>query len=145
MLLETQALATVIRHDFPQSAFTFQPWAHYPDLGGSSAVTPGIHRRPASRLCPQHARRASHHWSMCQNVQGHVHLMESPGFSAVGAGSKILFWWPNLGFNDSSLVCTCSCIGESATHVSMSMGLNIPYRASSFNCCSTVHMHRAPS
>ena len=50
-------------------------------FGGSSAVIPGIHRRPASRPCPQGARRVSHHWSMCCKVQGHVHSMESPGFS----------------------------------------------------------------
>ncbi|XP_073071489.1 rho GTPase-activating protein 17 isoform X2 [Manis javanica] len=30
---------------------------------------------------------------MCRKVQGLVHSMESPGFSAAGAGSKILFWW----------------------------------------------------
>ena len=66
-------------------------------FGGHSAVITGVHRRSASRPCPQGARRASHLWSMCGKVQGHVHSMESPGFSAVGAGSKILFWWPNLG------------------------------------------------
>ena len=34
-------------------------------FGGHSAVTPGIHRRPASRPFPEGARRDSHHWSMC--------------------------------------------------------------------------------
>ena len=108
-------------------------------FGGYSVVIPGIHRRPASRPCPQGARRASHRWSMCRKVQGHVHSMESLGFSAVGAGSKMLFWCPNLGFSDSSLVCTCSCIGEAAKCVSISAGLKAPFWGFLFKCCSTVH------
>ena len=102
-------------------------------VGDHPAVIPGIHRRLASRPCPQGVRRASHCWSMCQKVQGHIHSMESLGFSAVGAGSKMLFWWPNLGFSDSSLVCTCSCIGEAAIYV------KAPFQGLSFKCCSTVH------
>ena len=101
-------------------------------FGSHSAVIPGIHRRPASRPCPQGARRASHHCSVCQKVQGHVHSMESPGFSAVGAVSKMLFWQPNLSFSDSFLVCTCSCIGEAAICVNMSTRLRAPFQVLSF-------------
>ena len=61
-------------------------------FGSHSAVIPGIHRRPASRPYPQGFRRASDHWSMCQKVKGQIHSMKSPGFSAVGAGSRRLFW-----------------------------------------------------
>ena len=102
-------------------------------------VIPGIHRRPASRPCPQGARRASHHWSMCQKVQGHVYSKESLGFSSVAAGSKMLFWWPNLGFSDSSWVCTCSCIGEAAICVNMSTGLRNPFQGLSFKHRSMAH------
>ena len=97
-------------------------------FGGHTAVIPGIHRRPASRPYPQGARRASHHWSMCQKVQGHIHSLESLGFSAGGAGSRMLLWWPHLGFSDSSLLCTCGCIGEVAICVNVSMGLRAPFR-----------------
>ena len=65
--------------------------------------------------------------------------MASLGFSAVGAGSKMLFWWPNLGFSDSSLVCTCSCVGEGTICVNMSTGLRAPFWGLSFKCCSRVH------
>ena len=65
--------------------------------------------------------------------------MESPGFSAVGADSKMLFWWPKLGFSDSSLFCICSCIGEAAICVNMSMGLRAPFQGLSFKDSSTVH------
>ena len=106
-------------------------------FGGHSAVIPGIPRRPASRPFPQCARRASHHWSMCQKVQGHVYSKESLGFSSVAAGSKMLFWWPNLGFSDSSLVCTCSCIGEAAICVAYVLtclwGSRLPFRVSHSN------------
>ena len=65
--------------------------------------------------------------------------MESLGFSAVGGSSMMLFWWPNLGFSDSSLVCTCSYMGEAAICVKMSAGLRAPFRGLSFKRCSTVH------
>ena len=45
------------------------------DSGGHFAVIPGKHTRPASRHFPQGARRASHHRSMCRNVQDHIHFI----------------------------------------------------------------------
>ena len=63
------------------------------NFGGHAAVTPRTHRRPASRPFLQGARRASHCLSMYYNVQGHIHLTESPGFNADGAGSRMLLFW----------------------------------------------------
>ena len=65
--------------------------------------------------------------------------MEFLGFSEVGVGGKILFWWPNLSFSDSSLVCTCSCIGEAGICVNMSTGLRAPFQGLSFKRHDMVH------
>ena len=107
-------------------------------FGGHSAVTPGIHTRPASRPFPQGARRATHHWCMCRNVLGHVHSTVSPGFNAVGAGSRMLLCWSYPGFNNPSLVCIYSCTGEAARCISISTGLKAPLR-DLFKCRSTAH------
>ena len=96
-------------------------------FGEHPAAIPGRHRKPSSRPCPQGARIASRRWSIWRKVLGRVPSMVSLGFRAVGARSKMLLWWPNLGFSDSSLVCTCSCIGEAAICVNMSTCLNVPF------------------
>ena len=79
-------------------------------FGGHSAVTPGIHTRPASRPFLQGARMTIHCWSMCQNVQGQVYSPVSPGLKALGAGSRVLLCWPYPGLNNSSLAWMCNCI-----------------------------------
>ena len=88
-------------------------------FGEPPAVIPGMHRRPSSRPCPLCARTARHRCSMCPMI----HSMESPWFSAVGAGNKMLFWWLNIGINYSSLVSTCTWTREAAGRVNMSMEL----------------------
>lgn len=47
--------------------------------------------------------------------------------SAIAARTKLLFWWLNLRFSDSSLDCTCSGLGEGAVCVNMSIGLRVPF------------------
>ena len=79
--------------------------------------------------CPQGARTASHRYCMCPRIQGHVHSMECPRFSAVGAGNKMLLWRPNIGFVVSSLLCPCSCKGEATTCVHRPTGLRDPFWA----------------
>ena len=134
-LWELQALAIKIKQNFPVRVSYLLAVI----FGGHSVVIPRIHRRPASRHLPQGARKASHHWSICENVQGHVHSTVSPGFNAVGAGSSMLLCCPYPGFNNSSLVCTYSCIGEAAMCVSISTGLKAPFWGFSFKHHSPAH------
>ena len=96
-------------------------------FGGHHAVIPGIHRKPLSRPCPQGARKASHRRCMCRKLQGHVHSVESPGFSAFGGGSRMLFWCAVLGFSDSLLVYTWSCIAEAAICANVSTEPRAPF------------------
>ena len=80
VLLEVHSLAIMIKQNSPVRCSYFLTIQDITvTFGGHSAVISGRHRRPAFRPCPQGARRASHCWSMCRKVQGHIHSVESPG------------------------------------------------------------------
>ena len=69
-----------------------------------------------------------------------VHVLKCPGPSPLDRVSSFsaVALMPHPGFNNSSLVCIYSCIGEAAMCVSMSTGLKAPFQGFSFKCHSTV-------